>query len=340
MDMEKVSLCGLSADEIHDLIKPGGFSYSHALKIANSIYKKGTTDLLMVPGIPKKLKHELESLAIAGLFKPVSSLKSSDNTIKYLFRNSKGLNYETVYIPDKKRNTACVSTQSGCRMGCPFCVTGSYGFHGDLTAGEIINQVISLPDADKVTHVVFMGMGEPLDNTDNVMKACEILTAEWGMAISPRNVTVSTIGIEPEIRRFLEKCECNLTLSLFSPFTEERGAVVAVENRYPVNKVLQIMKEHPLKKRRRMSVAYIMISGLNDTERHLDALKKLLDGSDIRVNLIPFHPPPGDKHLSSSEERMQYFRHELVVSGISASVRRSRGADISAACGLLASGLA
>ncbi|MBW6502616.1 MAG: radical SAM protein, partial [Bacteroidales bacterium] len=308
--MEKVSLCGLSADGIYNLIKPGGFSHSHALKIANSIYKKRTTDLSMVPGIPKKLKHELESLAIAGVFKPVSSLKSSDNTIKYLFRNCKGLNYETVYIPDKKRNTVCVSTQSGCRMGCPFCVTGSYGFHGDLAAGEIINQIISLPDSQKVTHIVFMGMGEPLDNPDNVLKACEILTAEWGMAVSPRNVTVSTIGIEPEISRFLEKCECNLTLSLFSPFAEERGEVAAVEKKYPAAKILKIMKEHPLKKGRRLSVAYIMICGLNDTGRHLDALKKLLEGSGIRVNLIPFHPPPGDQHLSSPEERMQFFRHE------------------------------
>jgi 23S rRNA (adenine2503-C2)-methyltransferase len=339
MTMEKVNLCGLSVDEIYELIKQGGFNYSHALKISNSIYKRGITDLWLVPEIPKKLKDELAAVSFAGILKPVSSLRSSDDTIKYLFRNNKGLSYETVYIPDGKRNTVCVSTQSGCRMGCPFCVTGRYGFHGDLPAGEIINQIISLPDAGKITHVVFMGMGEPLDNIDNVLKACEILTAEWGMAISPRNVTVSTIGIEPGVRRFLENCACNLTLSLFSPFPEERRELVAAEKKYPVYGILKMMKDHPVKKKRRLSVAYVMISGVNDTGKHLDGLKNLLRGSKIRVNLIPYHPVPKDTHTSSSPSRMQYFRHELVISGISASVRRSRGEDISAACGLLASGL-
>ncbi len=239
----------------------------------------------------------------------------------------------------KNRDTICVSTQSGCRMGCPFCVTARYGFHGDLDTCDIISQILGIPTAGKVTHVVFMGMGEPLDNLENVLKACEILSAEWGMALSPRNITVSTVGITPAIIPFLEKTGCNLTLSLFSPFPEERIKVVPAENKYPAIEIIEIMKGFPLKKKRRLSVAYVMISNVNDTDRHLEGLKKMLKGSGIRVNLLPYHSVQGDENVSSAEERMMYFKHNLVISGISASIRRSRGADISAACGLLASGL-
>ena len=242
-------------------------------------------------------------------------------------------------MPDKKRNTVCVSTQSGCRMGCPFCVTGRYGFHGNLSAGEIVNQVISIPEASKITHVVFMGMGEPMDNLENVLKACRILTAEWGLAISQRNITVSTVGITPGIKIFLESSECNLTLSLYSPFPDERKLVVPAETRYPVSEIINIMKNYPVKKKRRLSVAYVMIKELNDTDHHLEGLKALLKGSDIRVNLLPYHLVPGDNNTSSSAERIQFFKHNLVISGISASIRKSRGIDISAACGLLATGL-
>jgi 23S rRNA (adenine2503-C2)-methyltransferase len=224
-------------------------------------------------------------------------------------------------------------------MGCPFCVTGRYGFHGNLSAGEIVNQVISIPYASKVTHVVFMGMGEPMDNLENVLKACIILTAEWGLAISPRNITVSTVGITPGIEKFLGNSECNLTLSLHSPFSDERKLVVPVEKRYPVHEIVQIMKNYPVKKKRRMTIAYVMIKNLNDTDIHLEGIKTLLAGSKIRVNLLQYHKMPDDQHISSSPERMQFFKHSLVISGISASIRKSRGVDISAACGLLASGL-
>jgi 23S rRNA (adenine2503-C2)-methyltransferase len=224
-------------------------------------------------------------------------------------------------------------------MGCLFCVTGRYGFHGNLSAGEIVNQVISIPDKSKITHIVFMGMGEPMDNLENVLKACRILTAEWGLAISHRNITVSTVGITPGIKIFLGSSECNLTLSLHSPFPEERKLIVPAEMRYPVYEIINIMKNYPIKKKRRLSVAYVMINQLNDSDNHLEGLKSLLKGSGIRVNLLPFHMVPGDKNTSSSAERIQFFKHNLVVSGISASVRRSRGIDVSAACGLLAAGL-
>lgn len=337
--MHKKSLCGLTADEISGLIGPSGFTISHAVSISNSIYKKRTSEISQITKIPKRLKEELASFTRSGIFMPVASEVSLDRTVKYLFRTESGKEFETVYIPDNKRNTICVSTQSGCRMGCPFCVSARYGFRGNLSAGEIINQIIGIPGAGEVTHIVFMGMGEPMDNLENVLKACEIITAAWGIAISPRNVTVSTVGITPAIERFLESSDCNLTLSLYSPFTEERKMILPVEKIYPAYKIIEIMKNYPVKKKRRLSLAYVMIKDLNDTDNHLEEIKALLGYSGIRVNLLPYHQVGDDPNSSSSAERMQFFKHSLVVSGISASIRKSRGMDISAACGLLATGL-
>jgi 23S rRNA (adenine2503-C2)-methyltransferase len=224
-------------------------------------------------------------------------------------------------------------------MGCPFCLTGKYGFRGNLLSSDIINQIISIPEASEVSHVVFMGMGEPMDNLEEVLRACEILTSEWGLAISSRNITVSTVGISTGIMEFLKRSDCNLTISLHSPFPDERKLVVPVENKFPVKEILDILMSYPLKKHRRFSVAYVMIDGVNDSERHLDALRYLLRGSQVRVNLLPYHRIGNELYFSSPADRMMYFKHNLILSGISASIRKSRGEDISAACGLLASGL-
>jgi 23S rRNA (adenine2503-C2)-methyltransferase len=337
--MVKVNLCGLTANEIFDLIRHSGFTINHAVAISNDVYKKGITDISKIGKIPKKLKDELNTIANTGIFMPAASELSADKTVKYLYRTESGKEFETVYIPENKRNTVCVSSQSGCRMGCQFCATGRYGFHGNLSAGEIVNQVISIPHESKVTHVVFMGMGEPMDNLENVMKACRILTSEWGPAISSRNITVSTVGITPAIEEFLASSECNLTLSIHSPFPLERKRVVPAEIKYPVHEIIRILKNYPLKKKRRLTLAYVMIKGLNDTDLHLAELKALLKGSRIRINLLPYHMLPDDQNSPSTTERIHFFKHELVVSGISASIRKSRGIDISAACGLLASSL-
>ncbi len=332
-------LCGLTADEILKLIGTSGFNYSHAVAVANCMYKKRMTRIDQFPGISKKLKEILISHSETGFFPYSTSEESEDRTVKYLFRTSDGREFETVYIPDGKRRTVCVSTQSGCRMGCPLCVTGRYGFHGNLTAGEIINQIISIPPAGEITHVVFMGMGEPMDNYENVVRACEIATAQWGLSLSARNITVSTVGIKPAVEKFLKETGCNLTLSLHSPFPDERSRIIPVERMYPADDIIRIMKESKKRKGRRLSIAYMMIDQYNDTERHLAGIISLLRGSGLRVNLLPYHCFGERKMRSSSPERMLYFKHNLVISGISASVRRSRGEDISAACGLLASGM-
>ena len=334
--MAKICLCGLTADEIHELIGPLEFTFRHSLQISNGLYKKRISDIRQIAEIPKNLKLKLFDIAVTGLFPPASSSISTDGSVKYLFRSEEGKVFETVSIPDRRRNTVCVSTQSGCRMGCSFCATAQYGYRGNLTAGEIVNQIISIPHSGDITHVVFMGMGEPMDNLENVIKACRILTSEWGLAISSKNITVSTVGIMPEVKQFLLRSECNLTLSLFSPFSIEREKVVPAERLNPSKRILELMKTIPVKRRRRLSIAYIMIDNINDTDAHLQELKTILRDSVIRVNLLSYHPVRNDQNCSSSKERMQYFKHSLVVSGISASIRISRGTDISAACGLLA----
>ena len=231
--MVKKSLCGSTAEEIFDLIGSSGFSFAHSVSISNNIYKKRISDISQFEKIPRQLKEKLLKISYNGIYSPISCEVSEDKSVKYLFRSEAGKKFETVYIPDNKRNTVCVSTQSGCRMGCSFCVTGKYGYKGNLTAGEIVNQILGIPQAEKITHIVFMGMGEPMDNLENVLKACSIITAEWGLALSARNVTVSTVGIMPGIDQFLQRSDCNLTLSLYSPFSEERKKMIPVENQYP-----------------------------------------------------------------------------------------------------------
>jgi len=337
--MNKTRLCGLTADDIFRLIQTGAYAYPHALKVANSIYKKGIPDISQVDGISKQLAAFLNEKTETGIYPPVSSEFSADGTIKYLFISREGRKFESVWMADRNRKTVCVSTQSGCKMGCPFCVTGKFGFHGDLTAGDIVNQAISSSNGEKPTHVVFMGMGEPMDNLENVLKACEILSAEWGLALSPGNITVSSVGITPAIAEFLRRSSCNLAISLYSPFSDERREVVPAESIYPVRKIINMMKAFPAARKRRFSVAYMMIRGVNDSTKHLEGLKMLLAGSGVRVNLLPYHRTGEDTRESSSDETMMSFKHGLVTSRISASIRKSRGADISAACGLLASGL-
>lgn len=334
----KIPLCGITYEELLDLLSKKGFNAGQATKVLTAIYRKRITDFSQISGVSKTLKEYLSDNFCSGVYLPLKWEKSTDNSVKFLFRNENGLEYETVYLPDNKRKTVCISTQSGCRMGCPFCLTGRYGFKGNLSAGDMINQVISIPGAREITHVVFMGMGEPMDNTEEVLKACKIMTADWGLSISCRNITVSTVGILPGIKAFLENSNCNLTLSLHSPFPEERKLVVPAEKIYPANQIIDVMKAFPIIRKRRFSVAYVMIEDINDTERHLTGLKELLADTRIRVNLLPYHSVPGDANISSRCERMEYFKHSLIMEGISASIRKSRGEDISAACGMLASG--
>jgi 23S rRNA (adenine2503-C2)-methyltransferase len=331
-----VPLAGLDLAETEDLLAHSNIDRRYARRILYWIYKKGIRVFGEINDIPKDVLSVLSDTFSTGHSEPVSSVVSADGTVRHLFTAGKDLLHESVFIPEGKRETVCISVQSGCRMGCLFCATGQNGWKGNLTAGEIVNQVVSLPH--KVTHVVLMGMGEPGDNIDEVLKALKVLTAEWGMAIGKSRVTVSTVGITPAVKRLLEETECNITLSLYSPFPEERRKAVPAETAWPYKETLDLMKTFRAGRYRRFTVAYVMIKGENDTDKHLEELKRLLSGTKIRVNLLPYHRSGTDSDCSTDSETMMRFKHLLVTSGVGASVRKSRGLDIEAACGMLAAG--
>ena len=332
--MNQKRVAGSDPSEIEEFLGSLGIDERYSLRLLYWIYRRGIHSFEEINDIPLKILHILSERAVTGLSDPIASESSSDGSVKYLFTTPGSLTHETVYLPDGRRHTVCVSVQSGCRMGCRFCATGRNGWGGDLTAGEIVNQVISLPH--KVTHIVLMGMGEPGDNINEVIRACRILTAGWGLAAGRSRVTVSTVGVTPSVMRLLEETECNITLSLHSPFPEERREVIPAEAHWPFSETLSLLKQYDNRRKRRFTVAYVMISGKNDSDRHLGELKRLLAGTGIRVNLLPYHPLPGDEAHSSGTDLMMRFKHELVTSGIGASVRKSRGSDIDAACGMLA----
>ena len=260
---------------------------------------------------------------------------STDGTKKYLFRTGNEQFIETAMIPFRDRTTVCVSSQVGCKMGCLFCMTGKQGFQGQLSAGEIINQIRSIPESQDVTNIVYMGMGEPFDNLDEVLKSVEILTSEWGFAMSPRRITVSSIGIVPGLVRFLNECEAHLAISLHTPFHEERQKLMPVEIAYPLSDILDVVRDWDFGLQRRVSFEYIVFGGLNDTVRHANELSHLLAGIRCRVNLIRFHPIPGTPLPATDEARLQAFKDKLNAKDILTTIRASRGLDIFAACGLL-----
>ena len=220
-------------------------------------------------------------------------------------------------------------------MACDFCNTGRIGFRGNLGTDEILNQVGSVMDRESITHVVFMGMGEPLDNYDSVMKSLHILTAQWGFAFSPRNITVSTIGLKPYLDEFLKDTRCNLAVSVHTPFEGERESFIPASAKYTIRELIDLAGSYQWEKNRRVTFQYTMIKGINDTDRHLSELVKLLKGTQVRVNIMSYHPHEGSMMCSSSYEIQWHFKHQLIQNGISASIRKSRGQDIGAACGLL-----
>ena len=332
--MNETRIAGSDLKEIEEFLGSLEIDTRYSRRLLYWVYRRGIHSFSEINDIPSKALHILTEKATTGLSAPIASESSSDGSVKYLFTTPGGLTHETVYLPDGKRHTVCVSVQSGCRMGCRFCATGKNGWGGNLTAGDIVNQVISIQH--DVTHIVMMGMGEPGDNISEVIRACRILTSEWGLAAGRSRVTVSTVGVTPSVMRLLEETQCNITLSLHSPFPEERREVIPAEARWPFAETLALLKEYDNRRKRRFTVAYVMIRDKNDSDRHLEELKRLIAGSGIRVNLLPYHPLEGDDARSSGTEVMMKFKHELVTSGIGASVRKSRGSDIDAACGMLA----
>ncbi len=333
--MEKESLFGKNIDELKEVAVKAGMKEYTGKQIANWLYSKDIRDIDEMTNLSKKNRNVLKENYQIGLKDPVNEQTSADGTKKYLFPTDENKFIETAYIPEETRNTICISTQTGCKYGCEFCMTGKQGFQGNLTSGQILNQFKSLPEKEVISNIVLMGMGEPLDNLQEVMKALEILTSDWGFAMSPRRITLSTVGILPALKEFLNKSECHLALSLHSPFKEERQKLMPVENKYPFIKVLDQIKEIDWSGQRKFSIEYIVFKGINNSPKHAKELSRLLKSVKCRVNLIRFHSIPSSKLKEETPEKMEEFKNVLKSQGIFTTIRKSRGQDIAAACGLL-----
>lgn len=304
-------------------------------QIAKWLYTRFVTDIDAMTDLSKVARERLKEQCDLGLSAPLKVSTSSDGTKKYLFATSEGEYIESALIPDGERMTLCVSSQAGCRMGCKFCATGRMGLRHSLSSTEIINQIISIPERDKLTNLVFMGMGEPLDNIDNLMLTLDILTSEWGMAWSPTRITVSTSGVAKTLPRLLDESKVHLAVSLHNPFPDERKEIMPIENAYPIWDVCDILRRYDFTHQRRISFEYIVLEGMNCSPRHIKELSRLLDGIKCRINLIRFHKIPDSPFFSPPLEKIIEFRDTLTKRGIQTTLRASRGEDIEAACGLL-----
>jgi 23S rRNA (adenine2503-C2)-methyltransferase len=333
--MDKEALFGKTLAELQELVIVMGLPKFTAKQIADWLYKKEVSSIDEMTNLSKKARETLSEKYFFGLVNSTKVQESVDGTKKYLFPTSNGKFIETAMIPDRDRKTVCVSSQVGCKMGCLFCMTGKQGFQGQLTAGEIVNQIRNIPEWEEVSNIVYMGMGEPFDNLDEVLKSTEILTAEWGFAMSPRRITVSSIGIVPGLVRFLNESECHLAISMHTPFHEERQQLMPVEIAYPLDEVLHEIRNWDFGRQRRVSIEYIVFSGVNDSPRHVKEMARILDGIRCRINLIRFHPIPDTPLKGTDEATLEQFKEALEKKGITTTIRASRGQDIYAACGLL-----
>ena len=335
MTSKKNTLYGMTLQQLSELCEREHLPRFAASQIARWLYVSHVDSIDSMTNLSLAVRRTLQERYELGLTPPLRESISADGTKKYLFATKQGEYIESAYIPDGDRATLCVSSQAGCRMSCKFCATGRQSLQHSLSAGEIINQILSIPDSKKLTNVVFMGMGEPLDNTDEVLRAIEILTAKWGFGWSPTRITLSTAGVAKELPRFLDESKAHLAISLHNPFHGERAEIMPIEKAYPIREVMDILRRYDFTSQRRVSFEYILMEGLNDSPRHIKELCRLLDGVKCRINLIRFHKIPDSPYYSPSEEQMIAFRNTLTAKGIQTTIRTSRGEDIQAACGLL-----
>ena len=333
--MEKKRLFGKTLAELSVVVREASLPPYAAKQIAGWLYRRGAPEIRGMTDLSLTARSRLEQEYETGLLPPVSTATGSDGTKKYLFRISSNRFIETAFIPDRDRATVCLSVQSGCRMGCRFCMTALQGFQGNLTANEILNQFRSIPEHELLTNIVFMGMGEPLDNLEEVLRSLEVLTSEWGYGWSPTRITVSTIGITGRIEEFLAQSKCHLAVSLHSPFDTERQSIMPAQKAHPVKEILDTIRGFDFGRQRRVSFEYIVFKGMNDTPAHVRELARILNGIRCRINLIRFHDIPGSEFSSPGQSEMEAFRDSLNAKGIVATIRASRGQDINAACGLL-----
>ena len=353
------ALLGKTLSELQVVALSVGLQKFAGKQLAQWLYVQRVRSIDEMTNISLKGREALKARYTVGRHTPVREAVSVDGTRKYLFavenqkseiENQKSLNYiESVYIPEEDRATLCVSTQAGCKMGCRFCMTGTLGFHGQLPASEILNQIFEIDQLaitnhqSSISNLVYMGEGEPMDNLDYVLRSLEIMTAEYGCAWSPKRITVSTVGI-PNMKRFLDESECHLAVSMHNPFAMERAAIMPAEKMMSITEVVALLKQYDWTHQRRVSFEYICWAGQNDTIRHAKELLRLLKGLNCRINLIRFHEGveniKSDRHFpGSNEKQMEFLRDYLTQNGLTTTIRKSRGEDILAACGMLVNSL-
>ncbi len=332
----KRALLGMSLSEIGAVAASLGLPAYAGTQIAKWVYGKRARSIEEMTDLSKDGRQRLCERFCIGLVPPIGVKRSADGTAKYLFPAAEGKAVESVFIPENERATLCVSSQVGCKMNCLFCHTGKQGFHGNLSVAEILNQVYSLPEAERLTNIVFMGQGEPTDNLDSVLKAAELLQAPYGMAWSPKRITVSTAGLKGKLQRLVEECSCHLAVSLHSANADVRASLMPVEKSMPAKEIIALLRRYDWRHQRRLTFEYILFDGVNDTASDARALATLLRDLPCRVNLIRYHEAEGIGLRASSQDKVQRFAAMLNAKGIVATVRASRGEDIAAACGQLA----
>lgn len=361
----KTILLGKTLPELQDIALACGLKKFAGKQLAEWLYVRRATSFDEMTNISLAGRAALVANYEIGRKAPVAEAVSKDGTRKYLFEveTTRGKEYvEAVYIPvdddegEVDRATLCVSTQAGCRMGCRFCMTGTLGFHGHLSAADILNQIFSIPESDKLTNLVYMGEGEPMDNISEVLRSLDVMTADYGCAWSPRRITVSTVGAGEGLDRFLKESECNLAISLHNPFLDERAEIMPAEKLRSVRQVLNWVSQQDFRHQRRLSFEYIVWGGRNDSMRYAREMVRLLTpfSPQCRVNLIRFHEGVDDyrktplskqgeqKEASfpaTNEKQMQWLCDYLNQNGVTTTIRRSRGEDILAACGMLVNSL-
>jgi len=340
-----INLLDLDAAGLVALFADLGEKPYRAKQVSHWVHQRLSDNVASMTDLARPLRERLADLVEIRGPTVVSDTTAGDGTRKWLLDVGAGNAVEMVYIPEDDRGTLCVSSQAGCALDCAFCSTGKQGFNRNLSTAEIVGQVwlanrelgtTGLPDQRAVTNVVLMGMGEPLANYDAVRLAVDVLTAEWGHSISPRRITVSTVGLAPLIPRFIAETRVNLAVSLHGTTDEQRARLVPVNRRYPLAALMAACREVPLARRKRITFEYVMLSGENDSDADARRLVQLLHGLRAKVNLIPFNPFPSTAHAPSPRARIVRFQEVLLSHGVHATIRESRGQDIQAACGQLA----
>lgn len=333
--MEKEWLYGKTLEELKVVAANVGAKPFVAKQLADWLYKKEVCDINLMTNLSLALREKLNESYQVGQLKYIDVQVSKDGTKKYLYPTINGNSIESAYIPEEDRATLCVSSQAGCKMGCKFCMTARQGFQQNLSSGEILNQIREIDDREGLNNVVYMGMGEPFDNIDEVLRSIEILTATWGYAWSPSRITVSSIGILSSLKRYLEEAKSHLTISLHSSFAEDRAALMPSQKKNPISEIIEEIRKYDFTHQRRVSFAYLLFKGVNDTRDDVDNIAELLEGIPCRINLIPFHAIPDTDLVGASKNSLVQFRDALTKRGFIATIRASRGEDIDAACGLL-----